>query len=128
MPGSTEEMWLDWMSMIKVINFMKPADRCRIQCNDMNGESFQVHTEVGVMRFKRNKEGPCHHQFSPEFIKSVNEQEMQLPGTTEEMPLGTPTSNKREPRKHENHIASLVHQQQRISSVSLRVTRLEIVQ
>ena len=87
-PDLAEEMWLDKMSMITVISFTKSADKHRIQCDNWNGASFQLHTEVGTMKFKRSKEGPHHHKFSPEFIASIKNQGAQPLGTVEENATG----------------------------------------
>ena len=51
-PGLTEKMWLDEMSMITIIGFTKLADKCGMQHDNFNGESFQVHAEVGMMKFR----------------------------------------------------------------------------
>ena len=68
-PELTEEMWLDDKSVITTMSFAKLAEHYCIQCNNQNGEPFQVHAKVGMMKFGKSKEGSCHHEFSPEFIK-----------------------------------------------------------
>ena len=84
----TEEMWLDKMSMIMIIGFEKLAERHRIQCNDWNGASFQVHAEVGIVKFKQNREGLHCHQFSPCFIAATQKQGTQPLGTIAENATG----------------------------------------
>ena len=75
--------------MITIIGHAKPtADECRIQCDNLNGESFQVHTEVGTMKFKQSEEGLCCHEFSPEFITGLQNKEAQPLGTVEENATG----------------------------------------
>ena len=73
MPELTEEMWLDEESMITIMSFAKLAERCQTQCDNCMGASFQVHTEVGAMKFKQSIEGLCHHEFSPEFLKALRD-------------------------------------------------------
>ena len=70
-PGLTNEMWLDEKSMITILSFAKLAEKKRIQCDNWNGESFQVHAEVGVMKFKKSTEGLHYHEFSQEFIDNL---------------------------------------------------------
>ena len=88
MPGLIERTWLDKLSMITIISFAELANRHKIQCNNPNGESFQVHTEVGMMKFKRSEEGLHDCKFSPEFIESMQEQHAQCLGTVEENATG----------------------------------------
>ena len=84
-PGPMDRMWLDKMLMITIVSFSKPSDKHRTQCNDKIGESFQVHTEVGMI----SKEGLHCHQFSEEFIKWMhNETETQSLGTVEDNMIG----------------------------------------
>ena len=61
MPGSSDGMWLDKMSMITIASFLKLSDEHRMQCDNKIGESFQVHTKVGMMKFKQSEEGLCYH-------------------------------------------------------------------
>ena len=72
-PELTEEMWLDEESMITAMSFAKLTERHRMQCDNYMGASFQVHTEVGVVKFKQSIEGLCHHEFSPEFLEALRE-------------------------------------------------------
>ena len=81
-------MWLNEMSMMTVVSFAKSADGHRIQCNSWNGASFQVHTEAGIVKFKKSKEGPNFHQFSPEFIASTKKHDAQLLGAVKENATG----------------------------------------
>ena len=110
-PEPTEEIWLGKMLMITTMSFAKPTECCHMQCDNWNGASFQVHTEIGRMKFKQSKEGLCHHEFSPEFITGPQNRETQLLGTAEENAAGAPTNSKNKQKKHENYTTSLGHQQ-----------------
>ena len=89
-PELTEEMWLDKRLIIATMSFAKPAECHCTQCDNWNGASFQVHTEVGTMKFKKSMEGLHHHEFSPEFINALKtlklqeQHEAQLVATTED--------------------------------------------
>ena len=68
-PEMTEEMWLDEKLMITAMSFAKLAECYPALCNNWNGESFQVHTKIGIVKFRKSEEGLHHHEFSPEFIE-----------------------------------------------------------
>ena len=124
----TEEMWLGKMSMITIVGFTNLADKCRIQCDNQNRASFQVHTEVEIMKFKRNKEGLHCHQFSPEFIVSIKKQGTQPLGTVEENIIGHTEQQQDKAKEAMNHTTLLGHHLQRISNTSSKVTMSETVQ
>ena len=70
--------------MITAMSFAKLAERHHMQCDNQNGESFQANTKVGVMKFRKSKEGSHCHEFSPEFIKGPQKNKTQPLGTVED--------------------------------------------
>ena len=70
--------------MITAMSFAKLAECYRTQCDNWNGESFQVHTKIGIVKFGKSEEGLHCHEFSPEFIKGLQKNKMQPLGTVEE--------------------------------------------
>ena len=109
------------MSMITIVSFLKPSDECRTQCGNKIGESFQVHTKVGTMKFKESEEELHCHQFSEEFIKWMHDE-------TETQPLGTVEDNvirhtEQQKGRAKEARKSCQHQQLEILNTSSRVVK-----
>ena len=66
--------WFDEHLMITIISFGRLCEKCRIQCDNWNGPSFQVQAEVGIMRFKKSAEGLHCHEFSEDHMTSTREE------------------------------------------------------
>ena len=97
--------------MITTMSFAKLAERHHMQCNNWNGASFQMHAEVGTMKFQQSEEGLCCHEFSPEFITGPQNEETQPLGTVEENAAGH-TNQQREQAKEAQKLHHIIGHQQ----------------
>lgn len=55
MPGMEDEMWCDNKSKANVFSFLKMAKNHRITCDTEKENTFDVHADKGVVKFKVNK-------------------------------------------------------------------------
>lgn len=69
--GMKEEAWVDGESMANLICFAKLAEQYRITYDNWKEDAFQVHTDNGVIKFDKTKEGLYRYKFSKDYLKTV---------------------------------------------------------
>ena len=75
--------WFDSTQMANIFGFSHMADKYRIQYDNTNGDdTFKVHTETGIVQFKRTNEGLYAYKPTENYLEQVAETKNMTPPTT----------------------------------------------
>jgi hypothetical protein len=69
------EAWYDPETVVNIFGFAKLEDLYRITYDSNIEKAFNVHTNDGIVKFKRNDNGLCVHRPSDEYLADVNKHE-----------------------------------------------------
>jgi hypothetical protein len=65
------EAWYDPDQVANIFGFAKLEDQCRITYDSSIEKAFNVHTDDGIVKFKRNKDGLYVYRPSKNYLKGV---------------------------------------------------------